>query len=161
MLDAAALADALAQSVRDARAVGEPFFHLAFDRVFPADVYLELLASMPTESFTSGGSWAPMENSPPRIQTMPLGAGPDGGVVFSMVGSNTIRAGIESGGTDGVAAKIKSHHNVGGLPADVDFELVEPLRMLFKDEVRRVGGELGYLRIGEVDFLDRDGLVEP
>ena len=46
---------------------------------------------------------------------------------------------IESGGSEGVAETIKSHHNVGGLPEDVDFELVEPLRMLFKDEVRRVG----------------------
>ncbi len=51
---------------------------------------------------------------------------------------------IESGGTDdGVAATIKSHHNVGGLPADMRMQLVEPLRMLFKDEVRRVGEELG------------------
>ena len=50
---------------------------------------------------------------------------------------------IESGGTDGVAAKIKSHHNVGGLPDDMAMELVEPLRLLFKDEVRRVGEELG------------------
>src|SRR5207245_4456544 len=50
---------------------------------------------------------------------------------------------IESGGTEGVAAKIKSHHNVGGLPEDMRMELVEPLRLLFKDEVRRVGGELG------------------
>ena len=51
---------------------------------------------------------------------------------------------IESGGAeDGVAAKIKSHHNVGGLPADMRMELVEPLRLLFKDEVRRVGEELG------------------
>jgi GMP synthase (glutamine-hydrolysing) len=50
---------------------------------------------------------------------------------------------IESGGTDGVAAKIKSHHNVGGLPEDMRMELVEPLRLLFKDEVRRVGEELG------------------
>jgi len=50
---------------------------------------------------------------------------------------------IESGGTAGVAAKIKSHHNVGGLPADMKMELVEPLRALFKDEVRRVGEELG------------------
>jgi GMP synthase (glutamine-hydrolysing) len=50
---------------------------------------------------------------------------------------------IESGGTDGVAAKIKSHHNVGGLPEDMEMELVEPLRLLFKDEVRRVGEELG------------------
>jgi GMP synthase (glutamine-hydrolysing) len=49
---------------------------------------------------------------------------------------------IESGGTDH-AATIKSHHNVGGLPDDFDFELVEPLRMLFKDEVRAVGAELG------------------
>jgi GMP synthase (glutamine-hydrolysing) len=51
---------------------------------------------------------------------------------------------IESGGADdGVAAKIKSHHNVGGLPDDMEMELVEPLRLLFKDEVRRVGEELG------------------
>ena len=48
---------------------------------------------------------------------------------------------IESGA--GSAAVIKSHHNVGGLPDDVGFELVEPLRMLFKDEVRVVGEELG------------------
>jgi GMP synthase (glutamine-hydrolysing) len=50
---------------------------------------------------------------------------------------------IESGGEAGVAAKIKSHHNVGGLPEDMAMELVEPLRALFKDEVRRVGEELG------------------
>jgi GMP synthase (glutamine-hydrolysing) len=50
---------------------------------------------------------------------------------------------IESGGTEGVAATIKSHHNVGGLPADMKLKLVEPLRLLFKDEVRRVGEELG------------------
>jgi GMP synthase (glutamine-hydrolysing) len=49
---------------------------------------------------------------------------------------------IESGGGAG-AATIKSHHNVGGLPEDLEFELVEPLRMLFKDEVRQVGLELG------------------
>jgi len=48
---------------------------------------------------------------------------------------------IESG--SGHAANIKSHHNVGGLPEDLSFELVEPLRALFKDEVRRVGEELG------------------
>jgi GMP synthase (glutamine-hydrolysing) len=49
---------------------------------------------------------------------------------------------IESGGGAG-AATIKSHHNVGGLPDDLSFELVEPLRALFKDEVRAVGVELG------------------
>jgi GMP synthase (glutamine-hydrolysing) len=50
---------------------------------------------------------------------------------------------IESGGDAAVAAKIKSHHNVGGLPEEMEMELVEPLRLLFKDEVRRVGEELG------------------
>ncbi len=50
---------------------------------------------------------------------------------------------IESGGGTG-AATIKSHHNVGGLPEDMQFELVEPLRALFKDEVRAVGAELGF-----------------
>ena len=48
---------------------------------------------------------------------------------------------IESGTVD--AAKIKSHHNVGGLPEEMDLELVEPLRLLFKDEVRAIGEELG------------------
>jgi GMP synthase (glutamine-hydrolysing) len=50
---------------------------------------------------------------------------------------------IESGGSSGVAARIKTHHNVGGLPEDMAFELIEPLRDLFKDEVRKVGEELG------------------
>jgi GMP synthase (glutamine-hydrolysing) len=50
---------------------------------------------------------------------------------------------IESGGSDGTASVIKSHHNVGGLPDDMTLKLVEPLRTLFKDEVRRVGRELG------------------
>jgi GMP synthase (glutamine-hydrolysing) len=49
---------------------------------------------------------------------------------------------VESGGGSG-AANIKSHHNVGGLPDDLQFALVEPLRALFKDEVRRVGEQLG------------------
>jgi GMP synthase (glutamine-hydrolysing) len=50
---------------------------------------------------------------------------------------------IESGGDGRAADTIKSHHNVGGLPADLDLDLVEPLRMLFKDEVRAVAAELG------------------
>jgi len=50
---------------------------------------------------------------------------------------------IESVSFKGPSATIKSHHNVGGLPKDFDFELIEPLRELFKDEVRRVGRELG------------------
>jgi len=51
---------------------------------------------------------------------------------------------IESGGSAlGPAVTIKSHHNVGGLPDDIKFELIEPIRDLFKDEVRKVGKELG------------------
>lgn len=50
---------------------------------------------------------------------------------------------IESAGIDGIASKIKSHHNVGGLPEKMDMKIVEPLKMLFKDEVRRVGRALG------------------
>src|SRR4029078_3602157 len=51
---------------------------------------------------------------------------------------------IESGADpDGQAATIKAHHNVGGLPAELGFELIEPLRDLFKDEVRVLGHELG------------------
>ena len=49
---------------------------------------------------------------------------------------------VESGGGDG-AANIRSHHNVGGLPEDIKFQLIEPLRTLFKDEVRAIGTELG------------------
>lgn len=50
---------------------------------------------------------------------------------------------IESGGVAGVAHTIKSHHNVGGLPEEMEFRLLEPLRELFKDEVRNLGRELG------------------
>ncbi len=51
---------------------------------------------------------------------------------------------IESGAAaDGPAATIKLHHNVGGLPSELGFELIEPLRDLFKDEVRRLGSQLG------------------
>ena len=50
---------------------------------------------------------------------------------------------IESGGMDGTASVIKSHHNVGGLPEDMTLKLCEPLRSLFKDEVRKLGSELG------------------
>lgn len=54
----------------------------------------------------------------------------------------TIYPDVVESGTD-AASVIKSHHNVGGLPEDVDFELIEPLRDLYKDEVRQVGRELG------------------
>lgn len=65
-----------------------------------------------------------------------------GGEVKYLVQGTLYSDVIESGGGTG-AATIKSHHNVGGLPEDLEFELVEPLRALFKDEVRAVGEELG------------------
>ncbi|MDD2599861.1 MAG: glutamine-hydrolyzing GMP synthase [Kiritimatiellae bacterium] len=57
----------------------------------------------------------------------------------------------------GPSATIKSHHNVGGLPADLNFELVEPIRELFKDEVRRVGREMGL----DPELLDRQPFPGP
>ncbi len=64
---------------------------------------------------------------------------------------------IESSGVRGTAAVIKTHHNVGGLPEKLGLELVEPLRDLFKDEVRRVGEELGLPR----DFVWRHPFPGP
>jgi GMP synthase (glutamine-hydrolysing) len=70
-----------------------------------------------------------------------LGAGTKGSGPRFLVQGTLYPDVIESG--SGHAANIKSHHNVGGLPEDLDFELCEPLRDLFKDEVRAVGEELG------------------
>ena len=67
---------------------------------------------------------------------------PEGSTVAYLVQGTLYPDVVESGGGAGTA-NIKSHHNVGGLPDDVEFELVEPLRLLFKDEVRAVGRELG------------------
>jgi GMP synthase (glutamine-hydrolysing) len=69
-------------------------------------------------------------------------AGAHGEVVDFLVQGTLYPDVVESGGGSG-AANIKSHHNVGGLPGDLQFALVEPLRALFKDEVRRVGEQLG------------------
>ncbi len=69
-------------------------------------------------------------------------AGAEGDTVEFLVQGTLYPDVVESGGGSGTA-NIKSHHNVGGLPDDLQFDLVEPLRTLFKDEVRRVGLELG------------------
>ncbi len=69
-------------------------------------------------------------------------AGKDGQRVDYLVQGTLYPDVVESGGGSGTAT-IKSHHNVGGLPDDLEFSLVEPLRTLFKDEVRAVGEELG------------------
>ncbi len=69
-------------------------------------------------------------------------AGAQGEAVEFLVQGTLYPDVVESGGGSGTAS-IKSHHNVGGLPADLGFKLVEPLRDLFKDEVRKVGAELG------------------
>ncbi len=69
-------------------------------------------------------------------------AGAEGEEVAFLVQGTLYPDIVESGGGTGTA-NIKSHHNVGGLPEDIEFELVEPLRQLFKDEVRMVGTELG------------------
>jgi GMP synthase (glutamine-hydrolysing) len=67
----------------------------------------------------------------------------DGGAQVKFLVQGTLYPDIvESGGGSGTAV-IKSHHNVGGLPDDLEFDLVEPLRALFKDEVRAIGRELG------------------
>ncbi|MCK7674784.1 glutamine-hydrolyzing GMP synthase [Corynebacterium pygosceleis] len=71
-----------------------------------------------------------------------LESAPEGSSVDFLVQGTLYPDVVESGGGSGTA-NIKSHHNVGGLPDDVEFELVEPLRLLFKDEVRAVGRQLG------------------
>ena len=71
-----------------------------------------------------------------------LSDAPEGACVDFLVQGTLYPDVVESGGGSGTA-NIKSHHNVGGLPDDVEFTLVEPLRLLFKDEVRAVGRELG------------------
>ncbi len=75
-------------------------------------------------------------------EALVLEAAADGEPIKFLVQGTLYPDVVESGGGSGTA-NIKSHHNVGGLPEDLQFELVEPLRTLFKDEVRAIGRELG------------------
>lgn len=75
-------------------------------------------------------------------EALVLEASAEGGTIKYLVQGTLYPDVVESGGGTGTA-NIKSHHNVGGLPEDIQFQLVEPLRTLFKDEVRAIGRELG------------------
>ncbi len=75
-------------------------------------------------------------------EALVLEAAADGAPIRFLVQGTLYPDVVESGGGSGTA-NIKSHHNVGGLPEDLQFELVEPLRTLFKDEVRAIGRDLG------------------
>jgi GMP synthase (glutamine-hydrolysing) len=77
------------------------------------------------------------------IRVFERAARDDGGNARFLVQGTLYPDVIESVSTGGPSATIKTHHNVGGLPDDMSFELIEPLRELFKDEVRNVGRELG------------------
>jgi GMP synthase (glutamine-hydrolysing) len=114
-------------------------FHVPLIAVDASDRFLGKLAGVSdpeTKRKIIGGEFIRVfEEEAARIEAQ------EGGVRFLVQGTLYSDV-IESGGGTG-AATIKSHHNVGGLPDDLEFELIEPLRALFKDEVRAVGAELG------------------
>ena len=86
-------------------------------------------------------------NSSPSSMTRPCASSEQqqpGATVAWLVQGTLYPDVIESSSVKGPSQTIKSHHNVGGLPANMKLKLIEPLRDLFKDEVRRIGRDLGY-----------------
>ena len=107
-----------------------------------ADAFLSKLAGVTDPEAKRKAIGAEFIRSFERAVAQALEESPEDSTVDFLVQGTLYPDVVESGGGDGTA-NIKSHHNVGGLPDDVEFELVEPLRLLFKDEVRAVGRELG------------------
>ncbi|MBV7294732.1 glutamine-hydrolyzing GMP synthase [Corynebacterium sp. TAE3-ERU12] len=110
--------------------------------VHDSDIFLDALAGVTdpeTKRKTIGREFI---RSFERAVAQALEGAPEGETIDYLVQGTLYPDVVESGGGSGTA-NIKSHHNVGGLPDDVEFTLVEPLRLLFKDEVRAVGRELG------------------
>lgn len=105
-------------------------------------VFLEKLAGITDPEVKRKTIGAEFIRAFERAVTGVLESAPEGSTVDYLVQGTLYPDVVESGGGTGTA-NIKSHHNVGGLPDDLEFTLVEPLRLLFKDEVRAVGRELG------------------
>lgn len=106
------------------------------------DAFLERLSGISEPEAKRKAIGAEFIRSFERAVALALEDAPEGARVDYLVQGTLYPDVVESGGGTGTA-NIKSHHNVGGLPDDVEFDLVEPLRLLFKDEVRAVGRELG------------------
>nr|WP_282441454.1 glutamine-hydrolyzing GMP synthase [Corynebacterium antarcticum] len=110
--------------------------------VHEQDAFLSKLAGVTDPEAKRKAIGAEFIRSFERAVAGVLESAPEGSSVDFLVQGTLYPDVVESGGGSGTA-NIKSHHNVGGLPDDVEFELVEPLRLLFKDEVRAVGRQLG------------------
>ena len=119
--------------------------HVRLEVVDASDVFLDALAGV-TEPEAKrkiiGEKFIRTFEEAARRLVVEAGEDPESSNVRFLVQGTLYPDVVESGGGEG-ASNIKSHHNVGGLPEDLQFELVEPLRTLFKDEVRAVGRELG------------------
>ena len=125
-------------------------FKVDLVHVKAADRYFAALAGVTdpnasarsSASCSSGSSRRWRATSAPERDERGAGGGAPHGDGPRFLVQGTLYPDVIESGSD-TAANIKSHHNVGGLPEDLAFDLVEPLRLLFKDEVRAVGEELG------------------